>query len=576
MPTPPAVYEVTVAEALTQCLRREGIERVFGLPGSFLLPLLDAFHRGGLKNVESRHEGAAAFMAAAYGMASGQVGVVHTASGPGTTNALTGVAGAFADSVPLLLIMSQIMRARFGTDFHQESSGAIRAVDQMDIFRSVSYYNARPPVADVAVAMMRMALRQAIGRRGPTCYELPFDLQWAKVRTEDMSPASYRSMSTPVDVAGVESVCRMLKDAKAPVLVIGDALTHVGASAELTSFCEEQQIPCATVNYTKGVIAEDHPLALGVCGEYGQGAANEYLEHADLIITMGVRMGPRHTGWFGRKMCDGLVQIDDDPQEIGRNLPVRLGVLGDVPATLRAMRAAMRGMTHTRSLEDRVAALREKHQVYAHPDSLTDSDPLTAPRLLRVAREVLPRDALVVGDTGSAMSELSTHFPVYAPDGFFALYTLASMGSSLPMSLGVQLARPEATVLNVIGDGSFLLYEGELNVAVQHELPVITLVLNNGLYKSVSDRQLAWFNRTYATTVPSSKYSEIGKAHGCDGYFVRTAEEARVAVTAAVKARRPTVIEAVVDPHYGKVTASSVKLARTFMPTIPEGWPFLT
>lgn len=538
-------YQVSLAEAVTQCLLREGVDRVFGVPGGYFTVLFDAFARAGLPSVEGRHEGAAACMAAGYAQASGRIGVVYTQCGPGATNALTGFAAAYMDAIPMVLLASQTPREDHGRDGHQESTGLTRGPDQLDVYRTVSHFRARPPTAASAVRLFRRALTSAVGRRGPAAIELSQDLLGEKVAFEDLPVSAYRAYSTPVDAAGVLDICRMLRSAKRPAILVGDRLAHAGASEDLVAFCEEHEVACAAVDWAKGVMPENHGLCLGVLGQAGHDSAADFFRSADLVLLFGVRMSHATTIRYQRDLFGNAVQVDTDPAEIGRSLPVKLGVVGDLAATLRALREGARGDSNglRRETAERVAQLRRSHRVYEPAQSAAEDEPILPTRLFQVLRHELPRETLVVGDTGYTAIGLKRHFPVYARDGFFALYGLAPMGSGLPMSLGVQLARPQATVVDVIGDGGFLVHTGELNVAATHRLPVIHVVVKNGFYKSVADRQMHWFKRYYATRIENPSFARVAQGFGCDGYTCRTAHEVRSAVRAALSARRPSVIE---------------------------------
>lgn len=536
-----ATYEVLLSEAMTQCLLREGIETVFGIPSGYITPLLDAFHRAGLAGVEGRHEGAVACMAAAYAQASGQPGVVYTQAGPGTTNALTGFAAGYMDSVPMLLLASANPQKYYGRNAHQEATGATHSVDQMDLFRGICGSLSRPPTAEAAVRMLRVALSSAVGRRLPSAMELPVDLFTQKVEFEDLPLAAYRSTSEPVDVDGVETICRMVRDAERPTVLVGNRACHRGVSETLVAWCEEQQIACAVVDYAKGMMPEDHPLYLGILALTGHGSVTEYMRNSDLVITIGARLTQITTVGYDSTLFRNLIQIDSDPAEIGRALPAQLGVIGSVPATVRALREAMRGSNHRRETTARVAELRKKHAVYAEP--VASSDGMTTPKVLRIMRDRLPRETLVVSDTGLTAQLVKRHFPVYANDGFFALYALAAMGSGLPAALGVQIARPDAVVLSVIGDGGFLTHIGELSVAAQHDLPVIHVVANNNSYKQVADRMANWYRHSYGCDLHNPDFAALAKTFGMDGYAANTPEALAAAVEQAVSRRRPAVIE---------------------------------
>jgi acetolactate synthase I/II/III large subunit len=536
-------YEVLVAEAMTQCLLREGIERVFGIPSGYVTPLLDAFHRGGLLGVEGRHEGAAAFMAAAYAQASGQTAIVYTQGGPGTTNALTGMAAAYMDSVPMLLFASAQPQTFYGGNAHQEATGANHSIDQIEIFRGSAASISRPPTAESLVRMVRVALTSAATRRLPSVIETPVTLLTQKVQFEDLPLSAYRSQSEPVDVQGVETICRMLRDARSPAVIVGNRLCHRGAADELVAWCEEQEIACTVVDYAKGMMPEDHPLCLGVLALTGHESVAEYLRSSDLVISIGARLTQQVTRGYDRSLFGNLVQIDDDPTEIGRVLPARLGVVGSVPGTLRALREASRGSRPARGDEvrERVAALRSKYRTY--DEAVTRSDAMTTPRALRILREHLPRETLVVSDTGLNAQLLKRHFPVYAKDGFYALYALAPMGSGLPMAHGVQIARPDAVVLSVMGDGALLTQVGDLAIAAQHDLPVIHVVMNNNSYKQVADRMSNWYHHTFGCDLRNPDFAALARSFGVDGYSAPTAEALTDAITQAVARRRPTLIE---------------------------------
>ena len=277
--------------------------------------------RKGLPTVESRHESAACFMAAGYAMATGKIPVVYTACGPGTSNALTGIASAYMNSTPMVLIASQGSRDGYGRDMHQESHGVHRSMDQIDIFRTVSPLTVRPPSAESAVRMVRNALTTATLRRAPVVVELASDLLAETLDFEDLPSVTSRCYVDTVDQHGVEAIVDLLRKAERPALLVGDSAVHVGISAEIVALCEEQEIACTYVNYAKGTIPEDHPLCLGVLGGAGHESAREYLSSSDLILSVGARLTELATFCWNESVFPNLVQIDSDPAELGRCLP---------------------------------------------------------------------------------------------------------------------------------------------------------------------------------------------------------------------------------------------------------------
>lgn len=565
---------VSSAEAFVQCLRREGIELAFGVASGYLSPVLDAMRRGGIGVVTNLHEGAAAFAAAGYTMASGKLGVVYTQSGPGVTNALTGVAAAYMDSVPQLLLATQAPTNLYGRDGHQEVTGATHAIDQLEVYRTASAVRYRPPTADTVIRCLRRSITAAYGRRSTAVIEVAADLWRNAVAHDDLEPFEYRASSAPVDVPAIEQVARLLREAKAPALLVGHRAIHRGTAAELLALCEEQDLPCATVDFAKGAIPEDHPLSLGVIGSCGHDSAAAYFQKSDLLIVLGARMSTQTTFDFDGATFPNLVHIDEISEEPGRNLRLKLGIVSDVAAAIRTLRAVA-GKPMQRGSANRVRELRAQHHVYELPAGRSAT---STPAVMQALREVLPRSALVTGDSGLTLQYLKHFFPIYAPDGFFSLYSLAAMGSGLPLALGVQLARPDDVVVSVIGDGGVLVHLSELAVAAHHKLPIVVVVCNNGGYKQVGDRMDRYQTEAYGCSLPVVDFVAAARALGCDAYHAEDADGAAAAMRTALERRKTAVIEVRVNgDNIFDITPSRIKQwwDRMFANT-PQGtaWPF--
>jgi acetolactate synthase I/II/III large subunit len=536
---------VTVGEGLVRCLAREGVDVAFGIPSGYLAGFLHAMRLAGMRSITNLHEGAAGCAAAGYAMASGKLGVVYAQSGPGVTNALTGIASAYMDSLPVLLLAAQTPVSVYGRDAHQEATGAVYGIDQMDVYRSATSAIYRPPTADTAIRTFRRALAVALCQRTTAAIEVATDVMTSKVEFDDLAPAAYRTRSAVRDVAGIERLADLLRDAKRPVLLVGHRALHRGLSADIVALCEEQDIPCATVDFAKGAIAEDHPLAVGVLGTCGHESAAACFRDADLVITLGARMGTLATLNFDASLFSRLVQIDEHVDEVGRNFPLALGIVCDIGEAVRGLRAALGSKRQTRGAADRVRRLREEHAVYEQRPA--DRAPTSTPLALAALREVLPRDTLVVGDSGLTLQYLKQFFPVYAPDGFYCLYSLAAMGAGLPLSIGVQLARPDAVVLCVVGDGGALVHLSELAVAAQHKLPIIFVVMNNHGYKQVSDRMERYQAGAYGCEVPNVDFAAVAAGCGVDGYRAHDHASVAAAARTALERRRPALIEVAVQ-----------------------------
>ena len=315
--------QVSVADAIARCLQVEGVDQAFGIPSGYMTSLLLSFDAANLPTIESRHESAACFMAAGYAMTSGKTPVVYAACGPGTSNSLTGVASAYMNSVPMVLLVSQGGRDGYGRDMHQESHGVHRSMDQVDIFRTVSPLAVRPPSAESAVRMVRNAVVTATLRRTPVVVELASDILAETIDFEDLPSSKARCHVDAYDHKGVDAIVSLLAEAERPALLVGDSAVHVGLSPEIVALCEEQEIACTYVNYAKGAIPEDHPLCLGVLGGAGHQSAREYLSSSDLVLSAGARLTELTTFFWNESVFPNLVQIDPDPAELGRCLPIQ-------------------------------------------------------------------------------------------------------------------------------------------------------------------------------------------------------------------------------------------------------------
>lgn len=531
-----------LAEAIVHALQREQTEIVFGICGGYLFWLLQALDKAGVRTIPSRHEGAAAFAAAAYAQATGRIGVVF-GQGPGATNTLTGVACAYYDSTPLLVIASQAPQDAYAADAHQEATGSNLGVDQLAVFKSVTRGAFRCASPASSQRTLRRALAIAHGQRGPTMIEFPANLLGQEVEVEEVAPAQYRATPSRVDVAAVAEAAELIAKASRPIVVIGNRATHRGMSEDLRALCEEAGLAFAATDFAKGIIPEDHPQYIGVMGWCGHEAAHEALESADLVITVGARLDSKATVNYQQSMFKNLVQIDEEASEIGRNFPVRLGVLGDLPATMRALREAVARTPSPPRSHAWIAELHQRHRTFDEPLATAAGDRLGSAAAMHVLRKHLPRNALIAGDSGLNLHYLKRFFPIYEPDGFFCFYGWAAMGSGLPVAIGVQIARPQSVVVSVIGDGGLLVHAGELQVMAEYNLPILCVVLNNAGYQQVGAYMSRFMGTNYGCGIQEIDAAAIAKSFGCDGYTARSAQELETAVASALDKRRPAVID---------------------------------
>ena len=533
------VRRVTVADASVETWRRAGVSRVFGIPGGYLTLALDSLSRAGMPYVRSLHEGAAAFESAGYTMASHHPGVVMAQSGPGVTNLVTGVAAAYSECVPMLVVASQAPLAHYARDGHQEAQGTARDVAQASIMAQCTSVVYRPSTPDAALRSMRQALSRAISGRSPTAVELPVDLTGQLVDVEGGNRRDFVVRNEPVDGSAVAYVARALRAAQRPLLVLGDRIAHRGCGAALSALCLRQQIPFAVVGQAKGIVPEDHPYYAGVLEQSGHNSTFALAAAADLTVTLGLTTTIQVTNGYNRSFFQRLIQIDEDNTSMARAYPVELGAVSHLPRFVEALADELDGAIsaqRSRPEPPRFDALRGAAK-----------GAFSTPVALAVLRAELPRDCLVVGDCGLNLQYVKHCFPVYADDGFFSLYTLAAMGSGLPVGIGVALARAPQRVLSIIGDGGILVYLAELSVAAQLQLPLITAVINNGGYRQVGDRLANYYDVSFGCSLPDVDFVAVAEACGVMGRRVRGPEELAVALRAALEHNGPVLIEICVE-----------------------------
>jgi acetolactate synthase-1/2/3 large subunit len=536
------MIEATLADAVVKTLQDEQMEVTFGICGGYLLWLLRAFDQAGVRTIPSRHEGAAAFAAAGYTQASGKIGVVF-GQGPGVMNMATGVACAYHDSTPMLVLASQAPQDQYGADAHQEATGSNLGVDQIAAFTPMTRAAFRCPTAPSSIRALRRALAIAHAQHGPVMIEIPANLLAERVELDARQPRDYRSVPRAVDPAGIAETVELVANARRPILIIGNRATHRGIAEELRALCEETRLPFAVVDFAKGIIPEDHPLYVGVVGWCGHASTHEALAGADLVIALGVRFDSKATVNYQQRLFPNLVQIDEEAAEIGRNFPVRLGMIADIPATVRALRAELRARGVTGAEPGWIASLHERHRTYDEPIATEAHEGLRSAAAMHVLRRRLPRQALLVGDSGLNLHYLKRFFPIYQPDGFYCLYGWAAMGSGVPLAIGVQVGRPDDVVVCVIGDGGLLVHAGELQVMAEYKLPIVIVVLNNAGYHSVRAYMSRFMNTDYGCGIDEIDAARIAASFGCDGYTARSPQELADAVDAAVERRRPAVID---------------------------------
>lgn len=539
--------EMTGAKALITSLEKEGVDVIFGLPGGANLPIYDALVDADFRHILVRHEQSAAHMADGYARVKRKAGVCFATSGPGATNLITGIATAYADSSPMIAVTGQVPLGMIGKDAFQET-------DIIGVANPCTKYAFQPRTAAEIPEMVKKSFYIAeSGRPGPVLIDIPKDVQQstADINFPDLIKVrGYNPIIDP-DLANVGKAVELLLAAQKPIIMAGGGVILSGAFSELQALAESVMAPVVTTFKGKGAFPENHPLAMGPIGMHGHPEANRIILEADLIIAVGARFSDRSVGRFdefGKGM--NIIHMDIDPAEIGKNKSVDLAIVGDVKSSLRTMVKMISKKVTKRGFENEWLK-RRKELIDYYSETLKDYPrEITAKKSLKKLRELLPPESIVTTEVGQCQMWASLHFDVISPGTFFSSTGLGTMGFGFPASIGAKAARPDVSVVDIAGDGSFNMTENSLAVSVIEKLPVVVFLLNNYMLGMVAQWQRTFYDRRYMGVEQHNcpDYVKIAEAYGANGIRVETMSELEKAINSALRSELPTVIDIPIDP----------------------------
>lgn len=546
---------------IAECLKNEGVEKVFGQCGHTNYALIDACRRHGIEYVSFRHEQMAAHAADAYYRVSHKLAVLNVHLSPGLTNALTGVATAAADCTPMLVFAGNTQTYHHAREPHQ----GIRLhadASQGDIYRPICKRVWRIDDPNLLPDVMPRALNLAqCGRPGAVLIDVPMDVFQRPVSTPNAQTHLRRpGFGRPAgDAAGIAEAAAILKDAKRPVIFAGNGVLLAEATSELLALAELAGIPVATTLMGKGAMPEGHPLALGTGGIWGTRVAVEYLHEADVVLAIGTGFSESDcSSWDPRVSFQippaRLIQIDIDPQEIGKIYPVTVGIVGDAKASLEALIRELR----QRPPADAAIADR-RHDVDARKRAwLEELDemrrdagrPIHPARLLAELGKVLPDDAVVVTDVGWNKNGAGQQLPANTPRSFITSGGLATMGFAPAAAIGAKLGAPDRKAVCLVGDGGLTSVVGALTTAVELGVPVLWVLFNNFCFSTIRTVGTTYFGNTYGTefTTPDGKpynpdFQLLAKSFGIESALVEDPDEVEAALRKALDVDGPYLLE---------------------------------
>ena len=530
---------MTGGQAAVQALVNEGVRTVFGIPGIHGLALFDALHDAPeVQRITTRHEQSAAYMADGYARASGQVGVCLTSTGLGAINSLAAMGTAYADSIPILNIFTQVPFTAVG-----RGKGYLHEVrDQRSMFSEVTGWTASASDVTAIPSLVHEAMaRMRSGRARPTAIEMPKDVLDATGDVSFLRPDQPDRQGGEAD--HVVAAANVLRKSRRPVIWAGGGVLASGAPRELTQLAEALGAPVMTSVMGKGAIAADHPLHLGSQGLLSP--VQEYLDSCDVMLAIGTRFTEIDTAAWTLRLPEELIHIDLDPAEIGRNYPASHSVVGDAKLVLgQLLEIVGESSTAPPGRAQEVAQVRDQVR-----QNLLDRSP-EGVHLIDQIRSAVPSGAIFANDVCTPAYWGWMLLEVDRPRTYIYPWGFGTLGAGLPLSMGAKVARPDSKVLAICGDGGFLYTAMELATAAQFGINVVALVVNDTRFGILEPQQMTRFGRTTMTDLTNPRFASLAKSFGAHGLTIDSVEEVGPALRDAFAAKRPAVIELqTVLPH---------------------------
>ena len=545
----PKIMRLSGAKALVKSLEDQGVETIFGIPGGAILPVYDALYDSKIRHILVRHEQCAAHAADGYARASGRTGVCMATSGPGATNLVTGIATAYMDSSPIVAITGQVPRSMIGRDAFQEA-------DIIGIATPITKYAFQIQSPGEVQAVVEQAFHLASkGRPGPVLIDFPIDIQKAE-GDPDLNPRAgllerYKGVFEPHPLQ-IKRAAELLLNARKPVILAGGGVILANASEELRMLSEYLLIPVAVTLMGKGSFPENHPLFLGRIGMHGSAAANKLISEADVILAVGTRFSDRSVGRFedfGRG--SRIIHVDIDAAEIGKNVKPHIPIVADAKKALAAIYEAVKKLSKKLESSEWVRRIKEVKEEL-ESGSAGDRRDLSPRNVIREVRRLLPADGIVTTGVGRNQMWAAMYFEVYSPRTFITSGGLGTMGFGFPASLGAKVAKPSSIVVDIDGDGSFLMTERELATSIVAEIPVIVVIMNDGWLGMVKYWQDLFYGRKYCATCLKRgcpDFVKLAEAYGAYAARPRSLEEFSKAFKEAMGGDRTTVIDIWISPE---------------------------
>ncbi|MCG8540570.1 MAG: biosynthetic-type acetolactate synthase large subunit [Clostridia bacterium] len=531
------------SNAIVKCLEKEGIDIVFGYPGGALVPIYEALRTSNIKHVLVRHEQAAAHCASGFARSRGKTGVCMATSGPGATNLITGIATAYMDSIPLIVITGQVSSRAIGKDVFQEAD----VVGATEPFTKHNYLVKDPE--DIPRIFKEAFYIASTGRPGPVLIDIPVDIQKESISFSYPGAVNIPGYNpTYVGHSGqVKRALKKLKTSKRPLICAGGGILCSKASKELKTFSEKAKIPVVHTLMGIGSLPSDSKYYVGMVGSHGYSFSNRLVAEADLLMIIGARVGDRATAGFklANEKTD-IIHIDIDPAEVGKNINTTIPVVGDAKNILKQFIEKIEAL-ETEEWVERIKALKNGSTVkYDHKKSFVNPK-----EALKTLSHMVDDDAIFTADVGQNQIWAARNLEIIDNRKFFTSGGLGTMGYSLPAAIGAKLGTPDKTVVCILGDGSFQMALGELATLCETGLNIMILLFNNnrlGMVRELQDTHIGKGKYFGVDFTANPDFIKIAHAYDIKGIRVNTNEELETAFSTALNSKDSYIIECMVDP----------------------------
>lgn len=528
------------AQVLLECIKEQGIDTIFGYPGGAVLPIYDALYSTkGLTHILTAHEQGATHAADGYARSTGKTGVVITTSGPGATNAVTGIATAYRDSVPLVVFTGQVPQSLLGKDSFQE-------VDITEITVPITKENYIVTNPDKLTDTIRRAFKVASsGRPGPVVVDLPKDIQVAEIEYEYVvnNQGALNIEKEQIDEDVINKTLDMIKSSQKPVIYAGGGAVISGANVELREFSEKIDAPVSCSLMGMGAFPGDHENYMGMLGMHGSHCSNYAVTKCDLLIAVGARFSDRVISKVEAFAPNAkIIHIDIDPKEFGKNVDINLAVKGDIKEVLTLLNEKLEKQKHEEWLSQ-ISKWKDIKPVNGPVGSLSPKF------IIEKLYELTKGDCIITTEVGQNQIWAAQYFKYLKPRTFVSSGGLGTMGFGLGAAIGAAIGNPDKKVINIAGDGSFKMNSTELATVAKYQVPMVQLVLNNQALGMVHQWQDLFYQGRFCNTKlgPDVDFVKLAAAYDIEGFKITENSQVEDALKKALSMNKPVLIECVIN-----------------------------